>query len=100
MKNMELHQQRFMKKIRDVIRATQVAEEQETYAQRLLSGKALTKAEKVKLLDNLEKEMKDAAKALEFRTSCRITRCNFGTEAGRMIPVEKSRNCDTRCTST
>ncbi|PZX04894.1 excinuclease ABC subunit B [Psychrobacillus insolitus] len=61
-----------VKKIRDVIRASQVAEEQETYAQRLLSGKALTKAEKVKLLDNLEKEMKDAAKALNFERAAEL----------------------------
>ena len=65
-----------------------------------MSGKALTKEEKGTLLDNLEKEMKDAAKALEFRTCCRITRYNFGTEAGRVIHVEKSRNCYKRCTST
>ena len=31
-----------------------------------ISGKALTNAEKAKLLDNLEKEMKDAAKALNL----------------------------------
>ena len=61
-----------VKKIRDVIRASQVAEEQETYAQRLLSGKALTKAEKGKLLDNLEKEMKDAAKALNFERAAEL----------------------------
>ena len=61
-----------VKKIRDVIRASQVAEEQETYAQRLLSGKALTKVEKGKLLDNLEKEMKDAAKALNFERAAEL----------------------------
>jgi len=61
-----------VKKIRDVIRASQVAEEEETYAQRLLSGKALTKAEKGKLLDNLEKEMKDAAKALNFERAAEL----------------------------
>lgn len=61
-----------VKKIRDVIRASQVAEEEETYAQRLLSGKALTKVEKGKLLDNLEKEMKDAAKALNFERAAEL----------------------------
>ncbi|WP_313893009.1 excinuclease ABC subunit UvrB [Psychrobacillus sp.] len=61
-----------VKKIREVIRASQVAEEQETYAQQLLSGKALTKEEKATLLGNLEKEMKDAAKALNFERAAEL----------------------------
>lgn len=60
------------KKIREVIRASQVAEEEETYAQRLISGKALTKQEKATLLENLEKEMKDAAKALNFERAAEL----------------------------
>jgi len=60
------------KKISDVIRASQVAEEEETYAQRLLSGKPLTKEEKVTLLENLQKEMKDAAKALNFERAAEL----------------------------
>ena len=60
------------KKIGDVIRASQVAEEEETYAQRLISGKPLTKEEKATLLENLEKEMKDAAKALNFERAAEL----------------------------
>jgi len=60
------------KKIRDVIRATQVAEEEASYAQQLTSGKSLTKEEKDTLLQNLEKEMKDAAKALNFERAAQL----------------------------
>ncbi|WP_391116958.1 excinuclease ABC subunit UvrB [Psychrobacillus sp. L3] len=60
------------KKIREVIRASQVAEEEATYAQKLTSGKALTKEEKADLLVNLEKEMKDSAKALNFERAAEL----------------------------
>ena len=60
------------KKIREVIRASQVAEEEGTYAQQLISGKPLTKEEKAKLLDKLEKEMKDSAKALNFERAAEL----------------------------
>lgn len=60
------------KKIRQVIRATQVAEEEASYAQQLTSGKPLTKEEKDALLQNLEKEMKDAAKALNFERAAQL----------------------------
>ena len=60
------------KKIREVIRASQVAEEEASYAQQLTSGKALTKEEKAALLVNLEKEMKDAAKALNFERAAEL----------------------------
>ncbi|WP_277586541.1 excinuclease ABC subunit UvrB [Psychrobacillus antarcticus] len=60
------------KKISDVIRASHVAEEEETYAQRLISGKPLTKEEKATLLKDLEKEMKDAAKALNFERAAEL----------------------------
>ncbi|MBK3494861.1 excinuclease ABC subunit UvrB [Viridibacillus sp. YIM B01967] len=60
------------KKIRDVIRATQAAEEQETYATKVTKGKKLTKQEKETLLLSLEKEMKDAAKALDFERAAEL----------------------------
>ncbi|WP_342598842.1 excinuclease ABC subunit UvrB [Psychrobacillus sp. FSL H8-0483] len=60
------------KKIREVIRASQVAEEEASYAQQLTSGKTLTKEEKGALLVNLEKEMKDAAKALNFERAAEL----------------------------
>lgn len=61
-----------IKKISDNIRASHVAEEEETYAQRLISGKPLTTQEKTKLLEDLEKEMKDAAKALNFERAAEL----------------------------
>ena len=60
------------KKIREVIRASQVAEEEATYAQQLTSGKPLTKEEKAALLENLEKEMKESAKALNFERAAEL----------------------------
>ena len=52
MKNMALHRQQFKREIRDVIRATQVAEEAETYMEKVTQGKKLTKDEKATLLAN------------------------------------------------
>ena len=60
------------KKVGEAIRATKVAEEEGTYAQQLTNGKVLTKEEKGKLLANLEKEMKDAAKALNFERAAEL----------------------------
>ncbi|KOS60698.1 excinuclease ABC subunit UvrB [Lysinibacillus agricola] len=55
-----------VKKIPDVIRATQVAEEEESYVAKTTKGKKLTKEEREQLLASLEVEMKEAAKALDF----------------------------------
>ncbi|KOO49588.1 excinuclease ABC subunit UvrB [Viridibacillus arvi] len=60
------------KEIRDVIRATQAAEEPETYVTKVLKGKKLTKQERETLLLSLEKEMKDAAKALDFERAAEL----------------------------
>ncbi|MEK5531462.1 excinuclease ABC subunit B [Viridibacillus sp. FSL H7-0596] len=60
------------KEIRDVIRATQAAEEQETYVTKVMKGKKLTKQERETLLLSLEKEMKDAAKALDFERAAEL----------------------------
>ena len=60
------------KKVREVIRATQAAEEVETYAQQLISGKELSKDERAALIMNLEKEMKDAARALNFERAAEL----------------------------
>ncbi|MBG9454846.1 excinuclease ABC subunit B [Lysinibacillus sphaericus] len=61
-----------VKKIPDVIRATQVAEEEETYVAKATKGKKLTKAEKEQLLATLEVEMKEAAKALDFERAAEL----------------------------
>jgi len=55
-----------IKEIRDGIRATEVAEETESYIEKITQGKKLSKEEKKSLLDVLEKEMKASAKALDF----------------------------------
>lgn len=60
------------KEIRDIIRATQVAEETETYLEKVTKGKKLTKDEKKSLLITLEKEMKEAAKALDFERAAEL----------------------------
>lgn len=59
------------KDIREAIRATLVAEETEEYtpAQKLGS---LTKKEKEKVLEEMEKEMKEAAKALNFERAAEL----------------------------
>lgn len=59
------------KDIREAIRATFVAEETEEYtpAQKLGS---LTKKEKEKVLEEMEKEMKEAAKALNFERAAEL----------------------------
>ncbi len=60
------------KEIRDVIRATQVADEAVSYLEKVTQGKKLTKDEKVSLLVSLEKEMKAAAKALDFERAAEL----------------------------
>lgn len=61
-----------VKKIPDVIRATQVAEEEESYVTKATKGKKLTKAEREQLLVTLEVEMKEAAKALDFERAAEL----------------------------
>lgn len=61
-----------VKKIPDVIRATQVAEDEESYVTKATKGKKLTKVEKEQLLASLEVEMKEAAKALDFERAAEL----------------------------
>ena len=60
------------KDIHEVIRATDVAEERETYIEKITQGKKLTKTEKESILKVLEKEMKDAAKDLQFELAAEL----------------------------
>lgn len=60
------------KKIPDLIRATQAAEEEETYVTKVTKGKKLTKSELEKLIASLEVEMKEAAKALDFERAAEL----------------------------
>ncbi|GAF65653.1 excinuclease ABC subunit B [Bacillus sp. TS-2] len=59
------------KKIPDVIQATFVAEEEESYENKAPKQK-LNKKEKQKMLENMEKEMKEAAKALNFERAAEL----------------------------
>jgi len=70
-----------VKKIPDVIRATQVAEEEESYVTKANKGKKLTKAEKEQLLASLEVEMKEAAKALDFERAAELRDTIFELKA-------------------
>ncbi|WLR55613.1 excinuclease ABC subunit UvrB [Mesobacillus subterraneus] len=63
--------QTIQKDIRDVIRATIAAEEQEGYSP--AEGlKKLTKKDREQVILNMEKEMKDAAKALNFERAAEL----------------------------
>lgn len=70
-----------VKKIPDVIRATQVAEEEESYVTKATKGKKLTKVEREKLLATLELEMKEAAKALDFERAAELRDTIFELKA-------------------
>ncbi|MGY0693549.1 excinuclease ABC subunit UvrB [Virgibacillus sp. FSP13] len=60
------------KDVRDVIQATIAAEDQETYDEKTKDISKLPKKEKKKLIENMEKEMKDAAKALDFEKAAEL----------------------------
>ncbi|WNS75054.1 excinuclease ABC subunit UvrB [Bacillus sp. DTU_2020_1000418_1_SI_GHA_SEK_038] len=63
--------QTIQKEIRDVIRATIAAEDQEEYKVSAKIGK-LNKKEREKLIENMEKEMKIEAKALNFERAAEL----------------------------
>ncbi|GAB3806233.1 excinuclease ABC subunit UvrB [Virgibacillus kimchii] len=60
------------KDVRDVIRATVAAEEQEEYKETTKSLTELSKKEKTKVIEKMEKEMKEAAKALDFEKAAEL----------------------------
>jgi excinuclease ABC subunit B len=68
------------KEIRDVIRATYAAEEKETYDAKPSYSK-MTKKEREKLIADLEKEMKEAAKALDFERAAQLRDIIFELKA-------------------
>lgn len=61
-----------IKKIPDIIRATKAAEEEEQYITKVTGGKKLTKKELEKLVETLQLEMKEAAKALDFERAAEL----------------------------
>ncbi len=72
-----------IKKIPEVIRATQAAEEEATYVTKVTKGKKLTKAEIDKLIETLEKEMKEASRALDFERAAELRDTIFELKAER-----------------
>jgi excinuclease ABC subunit B len=68
------------KEIRDVIRATYAAEEKETYDAKPSYSK-MTKKEREKLIADLEKEMKEAAKVLDFERAAQLRDIIFELKA-------------------
>ena len=69
------------KEIHDVIRATHVAEEEKEYTADKYSG--LSNKERERLIVKLEKEMKEAAKALDFERAAQLRDAIFELKAER-----------------
>ncbi|MEK3764736.1 excinuclease ABC subunit UvrB [Solibacillus sp. FSL K6-4121] len=70
-----------IKKIPDIIRATQAAEQEETYITKVTGGKKLTKKELEKLVATLQVEMKEAAKGLDFERAAELRDMIFELKA-------------------
>jgi len=70
------------KEIRDVIRATYAAEDQPVYeAEKAPKLDKLSKKEKEKVIEQMEKEMKEAAKALDFERAAELRDLIFELKA-------------------
>ena len=72
--------QTIKKDIPDLIRATYVAEDQDDYDTADRFSK-MTKKERRKLIESLEKEMKEAAKALDFERAAQLRDILFELKA-------------------
>lgn len=60
------------KEVRDVIKATVAAEDQEKHKDKKVNVAELSKNEKSKMIDNMDKEMKEAAKSLNFEKAAEL----------------------------
>ncbi|WP_339227344.1 excinuclease ABC subunit UvrB [Oceanobacillus sp. FSL K6-2867] len=69
------------KEVRDVIKATIAAEDQEKYESTTKGLTKLTKKEKTKVLEQMEKEMREAAKALDFEKAAELRDVIFELKA-------------------
>lgn len=69
------------KEIRDVIRATYAAEDTEVYQESLTDIPNLPKDEQEKVIEQMEKEMKEAAKALNFEKATELRDIIFELKA-------------------
>ena len=75
--------QTIQKEIRDVIRATKEVDEEASLVERLTEGEAITKEERNALIQTLEKDMKEAAAALDFERAALLRDALLELEAGR-----------------
>lgn len=74
--------QTIQKDIRDSIRATHVAEEEQSYQENaVLKYAKLSKKERQKVMQEMEKEMKEAAKALDFERAAELRDLLFELKA-------------------
>lgn len=71
------------KEVRDVIRATIAAEDQPENESKAKSLTKLSKDEKEKVIDQMEKEMKEAAKSLDFEKAAELRDVILELKAGR-----------------
>ncbi|MEO3947323.1 excinuclease ABC subunit UvrB [Gorillibacterium sp. CAU 1737] len=60
------------KRVRDVIEATKVAEQKADYLAGVKEGGKLSKRDRAAVIDRLEKEMKEAAKSLQFERAAEL----------------------------
>lgn len=77
---MVLHLKQLIKKIHDLISATVENDENNDKAQTVIPKK-MTKKERQKTIDNIEKEMKQAAKDLDFEKATELRDMLFELKA-------------------
>ncbi|MBY7144105.1 excinuclease ABC subunit UvrB [Virgibacillus sp. NKC19-3] len=70
------------KEVRDVIRATVAAEDQEEYNEKTKNVSELSGEEKTNAIEQMEKEMKEAAKALDFEKAAELRDILLELKAG------------------
>jgi len=70
------------KKVRDVIRATIAAEETSEYESKAKKLEKMSKKEREKVIERMEKEMREAAKALDFERAAELRDIIFELKAG------------------
>ena len=73
--------QTIKKEIRDVIKATFVAEDEEKYDKKVTSFSQVTKKNRAQVIEQLEKEMREAAKALDFERAAELRDIVFELKA-------------------
>src|SRR5690554_3960665 len=70
------------KDVHELIRATVAAEETEQYESKAKQFEKMPKKEKEKVIEQMEKEMKEAAKALDFEKAAELRDIIFELKAG------------------